>query len=123
MHGARRGAQGGAIVNVARIHAVETTPNVAHYAAARAARVPLTRSTAIEGKPRGLLANVILPGAIDTPMLRGNPNVKTGVETLDERFVGRPGDVAALVADLAPDDARFVQGAEVRMDGGRLDAP
>lgn len=112
---------GGAIVNVSSIHAVETTPHVASYAAAKAALVSLTRSTAIEGKPRGIRANAILPGAIDTPMLRENPNVKSGVEKLDDRYIGRPEDVAALVAYLASDDARFVQGAEVRVDGGRLD--
>ncbi|GAB1594727.1 SDR family NAD(P)-dependent oxidoreductase [Lysobacter claricitrinus] len=112
---------GGAIVNVSSIHAVETTPQVAHYAAAKAALLSLTRSTALEGKPRGIRANVLLPGAIDTPMLRENPNVKSGVETIDERDVGKPEDVAALVAYLASDDARFVQGAEIRIDGGRLD--
>ena len=112
---------GSAIVNVASIHAVETTPQVASYAAAKAALLSLNRSTAIEGKARGIRANAILPGAVDTPMLRENPNVKSGVEKLDENFVGRPEDVAALVAYLASDDARFVQGAEIRVDGGRLD--
>lgn len=113
--------RGGAIVNVASIHAVETTPRVASYAAAKAALVSLSRSTAIEGKARGIRSNAILPGAVDTPMLRENPNVKSGVEKLDERFVGRPEDVAAVVAYLASDDARFVQGAALRVDGGRLD--
>jgi NAD(P)-dependent dehydrogenase (short-subunit alcohol dehydrogenase family) len=113
--------EGGAIVNVASIHAVETTPHVASYAAAKAALVSLSRSTAIEGKSRGIRTNAILPGAVDTPMLRENPNVKSGVEKLDERFIGRPEDIAALVAYLASDDARFVQGAEIRVDGGRLD--
>jgi NAD(P)-dependent dehydrogenase (short-subunit alcohol dehydrogenase family) len=112
---------GGAIVNVASIHAVETTPQVASYAAAKAALLSLSRSTAIEGKPRGIRANAILPGAVDTPMLRENPNVRSGVEKLDERYIGRPEDIAALVAYLASDDARFVQGAEIRADGGRLD--
>jgi NAD(P)-dependent dehydrogenase (short-subunit alcohol dehydrogenase family) len=112
---------GGAIVNVASIHAVETTPQVASYAAATAALLSLSRSTAIEGKPRGIRANAILPGAVDTPMLRENPNVRSGVEKLDERYIGRPEDIAALVAYLASDDARFVQGAEIRADGGRLD--
>lgn len=112
---------GSAIVNVASIHAVETTPHVANYAAAKAALVSLTRSTVLEGKPRGIRANVILPGAIDTPMLRENPNIKSGLETLDARDIGKPEDVAALVAYLASDDARFVQGAETRVDGGRLD--
>jgi NAD(P)-dependent dehydrogenase (short-subunit alcohol dehydrogenase family) len=83
--------------------------------------VSLSRSTAIEGKARGIRSNAILPGAIDTPMLRENPNVRSGVEKLDARFIGRPEDVAALVAYLASDDAGFVQGAAVRIDGGRLD--
>ena len=113
--------RGGAIVNVASIHAVETTPQVASYAAAKAALVSLSRSSAIEGKARGIRTNAILPGAVDTPMLRENPNVKSGIEKLDERFIGRPEDIAALVAYLASDDARFVQGAEIRVDGGRLD--
>jgi NAD(P)-dependent dehydrogenase (short-subunit alcohol dehydrogenase family) len=112
---------GGAIVNVASIHAVETTPQVASYAAAKAALLSLSRSTAIEGKPRGIRANAILPGAVDTPMLRENPNVRSGVEKLDERYIGRPEDIAALVAYLASDDARFVQGAEIRADGVRVD--
>ena len=112
---------GGAIVNVSSIHAVETTPQVAPYAAAKAALLSLTRSTSLEGRPKGMRANVVLPGAIDTPMLWENPNIKSGVERMDERDVGRPEDVAALVAYLASDDARFVQGAEVRVDGGRLD--
>src|ERR1051326_9208453 len=66
---------GGAIVNVSSIHAVETEPLVAPYAAAKAALVSLTRSAALEGKPKGIRVNVILPGAIDTPMLWNNPNV------------------------------------------------
>ena len=112
---------GGAIVNVASIHAVETSPLVAPYAAAKAAMLSLTRSSSLEGKAKGIRTNVVLPGAIDTPMLWENPNIKSGVETLDKADVGRPEDVAAAIAYLASDDARFVQGAEVRVDGGRLD--
>ena len=112
---------GGAIVNVASIHAVETSPLVAPYAAAKAAMLSLTRSSSLEGKPKGIRTNVVLPGAIDTPMLWENPNIKSGVETLDKADVGRPEDVAAAIAYLASDDAKFVQGAEMRVDGGRLD--
>ena len=111
---------GGAIVNVASIHAVETSPLVAPYAAAKAAVLSLTRSSALEGKPKGIRTNSVLPGAIDTPMLWENPNVKSGVETVDKADVGKPEDVAAVIAYLASDDAAFVQGAEVRVDGGRL---
>lgn len=111
---------GGTIVNVSSIHAVETEPLVAPYAAAKAALLSLTRSSALEGKPKGLRINAILPGAIDTPMLWNNPNVKSGVEQIDRADVGKPDDVAAVIAYLASDDAAFVQGAEVRVDGGRL---
>ena len=111
---------GGSIVNVSSIHAVETEPHVAPYAASKAALCSLTRSAAIEGKPLGIRVNAVLPGAIDTPMLWNNPNVKAGVEKIDKADVGRPEDVADAVAYLASDQAAFVQGIELRVDGGRL---
>jgi len=115
----RRG-RAGAVVNIASVHAVETTPNVAPYAAAKAGLLSLTRTTAIEGKPQGLRANAILPGAIDTPMLWSNPNLKSGAEVLDRADVGQPRDIAAAAAFLASDDAAFVTGAALNVDGGRL---
>jgi NAD(P)-dependent dehydrogenase (short-subunit alcohol dehydrogenase family) len=111
---------GGAIVNVSSIHAEETTPLVASYAAAKAALLSLTRSASLEGKPKGIRVNAILPGAVDTPMLWENPNVKSGQETINPADVGKPEDIAATIAYLASDDAAFVQGAMVRVDGGRL---
>lgn len=111
---------GGSIVNISSIHAVETSPLVAPYAAAKAALNSLTRSAALEGKPLGIRVNAVLPGAIDTSMLWDNPNVKSGAEKIDKADVGRPEDVAATVAYLASDDAAFVTGAELRVDGGRL---
>ncbi|MGZ4965467.1 MAG: SDR family NAD(P)-dependent oxidoreductase [Limisphaerales bacterium] len=112
---------GGAIVNVSSIHAIETEPQVVSYAAAKAALLSLTRSTALEGKPKGIRANAILPGAIDTPMLWDNPNVRAGIEKVDKADVGKAENVAAAIAFLASDDAAFVQGAMLRVDGGRLD--
>lgn len=111
---------GSAIVNVSSIHAVMTSPLVAAYAAAKAAVDSLTRSSAIEGQAKGIRVNSVLPGAIETPMLRENPNVKSGAEVIDAADVGRPDDVAAAIAYLASDDAAFVTGAELRVDGGRL---
>jgi NAD(P)-dependent dehydrogenase (short-subunit alcohol dehydrogenase family) len=116
----RRMKPGGAIVNVSSIHAVETTPLVTSYAAAKAALLSLTRSAAIEGKEKGIRVNAILPGAVDTPMLWENPNIKSGLETIAKSDVGRAEDVAAAIAYLASDDAAFVQGAGLHADGGRL---
>lgn len=111
---------GGAIVNIASVHAIETEPMVAPYAAAKAGLLSLTRSAALEGKPKGIRVNAILPGAIDTPMLWDNPNVRSGIEVVNKREVGEPADVADVVAFLVSDDARFVQGASLLVDGGRL---
>jgi NAD(P)-dependent dehydrogenase (short-subunit alcohol dehydrogenase family) len=112
---------GGSIVNVASIHAVETEPMVAPYAAAKAAMLSLTRSAAIEGKPKGIRVNAVLPGAIDTPMLWDNPNVKSGVEKINKEDVGQPEDIANAIYYLSSDQAKFIQGAMLRVDGGRLD--
>jgi len=111
---------GSAIVNVSSVHAIETEPMVAPYAAAKAALVSLTRSAAIEGKPKGIRVNCVLPGAIDTPMLWNNPNVKSGVEKINMADVGKPEDIAEAIAYLASGEANFIQGAMLRIDGGRL---
>jgi glucose 1-dehydrogenase len=112
---------GGAIVNISSVHAVETSPLVAPYAAAKAALVSLTRTSALEGAPKKIRVNAVLPGAIDTPMLWNNPNVKSGAEWIDKSKVGRPEDIADVIVYLASDNARFVQGASLLADGGRLD--
>lgn len=114
------GDKGGAIVNIASVHAVETSADCAPYSAAKAALLSLTRTTSIEGGARKIRANAILPGAIDTPMLWENPNVKSGAEKIDKRDVGAPEDIAAAVAFLASDDARFITGTSLAVDGGRL---
>ena len=114
------GEKGGAIVNIASVHAIETSANAAPYSAAKAGLLSLTRTTSIEGRDVKIRANAVLPGAIDTPMLWENPNVKSGAETIDKRDVGTPEDVAAAVAFLASDDARFITGTTLAVDGGRL---
>ena len=115
-----RMTNGGVIVNVSSVHAIETTPLVASYAAAKAALVSLTRSASLEGKSKRIRVNAVLPGAVDTPMLWENPNIRSGVETINLTDVGKPEDIAAAIAYLASDDAKFVDGAAMRVDGGRL---
>lgn len=112
---------GGVIVNVSSVHAIETTPMVAPYAAAKAALLSLTRSAALEGKPKGIRINAILPGAIDTPMLWENPNVKAGIEVINKEDVGKPEDIADTIVYLCSDESAFVRGAALTVDGGRLD--
>ena len=112
--------EGSSIVNVSSIHAVETTPLVCSYAAAKAAVVSLTRSAALEGNSKGIRVNTVLPGAIDTPMLWENPNIKSGLEVIKQSEVGKAEDIASAIAYLASDEAQFVQGASLRVDGGRL---
>ena len=115
----RRGRQG-IVVNVASIHAIAVQPNASVYAAAKAALVSLTRSAAVEGRASGLRANVILPGAIDTPMHWTNPNVVSGAEASNPHELGQPHDVAALTAFLASSEASFINGASITIDGARM---
>lgn len=116
----RRMRPGGCVVNIASVHARRTSPLVAPYAAAKAALVSLTRSAAIEGKPLGIRVNAILPGAIDTAMLRASPNIRSGAEVIDPADLGQPEDIAALAAFLASDAARFITGEDIVADGGRM---
>ena len=111
---------GGAIVNVSSIHAHQTSANVAPYAASKAAMGSLTRTSAIEGKPLGIRANAVLPGAIDTPMLWASPNIESGAEVISPEDIGKPEHIAAAVAFLASDEAAFITGSSLLADGGRL---
>ena len=116
----RHMTNGGEIVNIASVHAVMPTPNVAPFAVSLVVLLSLFCLFAIEGKAKHVRANAILPGAIDTPMLWENPNLKSGAEKLDPKDVGKPEHIAAATAFLASDDAAFVTGASLAVDGGRL---
>ncbi|MEG3177256.1 SDR family oxidoreductase [Sphingomonas sp. RB3P16] len=119
-HALREMKTGGCVINIASVHARRTTPLVAPYAAAKAALVSLTRSAAIEGKPLGIRVNAILPGAIDTPMLRESPAIKSGAEVVHADDIGQPEDIAALACFLASAAAGFITGEDVVADGGRM---
>jgi glucose 1-dehydrogenase len=110
--------QAGSIVNVTSIHSARTTPLVAAYAASKGGLDAFTRALAQEVKGRDVRVNAVAPGSVDTPMLWSNPNVGNGDE-VKEHPVGDPAEIAAVVAFLASDDAAFVNGATIMVDGGR----
>lgn len=113
-------ASGGAIVNISSVHALSTSAGVVPYAASKGGLEAFTRGLAVELKPRGIRVNAVRLGAIDTPMLWGNPNVKSGAEQIDKTKVGTPANAAAAILFLAASDAAFVTGAVLEVDGGRL---
>jgi NAD(P)-dependent dehydrogenase (short-subunit alcohol dehydrogenase family) len=109
-----------AIVNVSSVHAHQTEADVSPYAASKGGLEAFTRVLAIEMEDRKIRVNCVAPGAVNTPMLWNNPNVKSGVEKI-HGAVGQPQDLAAAIAFLASEEARFVTGTVLVVDGGRLD--
>jgi glucose 1-dehydrogenase len=112
--------QHGAIVNISSVHAHESEAGVAPYAASKGALEAFTRVLSMELEKSKTRVNCVAPGAVNTPMLWNNPNVKSGKEKI-KGAVGEPGDIAAAVAFLASDEARFITGTTLIVDGGRLD--
>lgn len=112
--------EGSAIVNVSSVHAHQTTRNVVPYATSKGGMEAFTRGFAEELAERKIRINCVAPGAVDTPMLWNNPNVKSGVEHV-AGAIGKPEDIAAAICFLASAEARFITGTTLIADGGRLD--
>jgi glucose 1-dehydrogenase len=112
--------RGSAIVNVSSVHAVATGPLVSAYAASKGGLEAFTRALAAEWDGEGIRVNAVRVGSVDTPMLWGNPNVKSGAEEVAGVGLGRPAEVAAVILFLASDEASFVSCAVLDVDGGRL---
>ena len=119
-YGAPHMPSGSAIVNISSVHAHQTTPNVVPYAASKGAIEAFTRGFSIEMLSKGIRVNSVAPGAVDTPMLWNNPNVKSGAEKI-EGAIGKPEDLANAICFIASDDAKFINGTTLVVDGGRLD--
>jgi len=119
----------GAIVNVSSVHAIATNPGLAAYATSKGALVSMTRAVALELAPLGIRVNAILPGAVDTPMLRdrlaldadGSPDAALA-ELAAGIPIGRiagPDEIARLIVLLADSErSSFLTGQVWVADGG-----
>jgi NAD(P)-dependent dehydrogenase (short-subunit alcohol dehydrogenase family) len=124
-------AGGGAIVNVSSVHAIQTSANIAAYAASKGGLLALTRAMAIEFAPDNIRVNAILPGAVDTPMLRaglgrghaGEGDIYQRLDNLARKTVngrvGQPQEIARAIYFLADSDqSSFMTGQALVVDGG-----
>ncbi len=122
---------GSAIVNVSSVHAVATSANISAYAASKGGLLALTRAMAIEFAGANIRVNAILPGAVDTPMLRAGMNRgHVGGDTIHERLenlarktvngrVGQPAEIAHAIYFLADNtQSSFMTGQAMIVDGG-----
>jgi NAD(P)-dependent dehydrogenase (short-subunit alcohol dehydrogenase family) len=112
----------GRIVNVASIASVDGHYRGAHYAASKAALIGLTRSIALEYAESGITANAVLPGCIATPNVLQAP-----AEVLDDSCKWIPAgrfaeidEIAAMITFLATEEASYVNGASIPVDGGSM---
>jgi NAD(P)-dependent dehydrogenase (short-subunit alcohol dehydrogenase family) len=119
MHAAGRG---GAIVNTSSWTAHGAMPGIAAYAASKGALDALMRTVALEAAPHGIRINNVSPGVIATPMSRSALGTDEAMQPLawhtPLQRIGEPDDVADAVTWLLSDDARFVTGQSLLVDGG-----
>jgi 3-oxoacyl-[acyl-carrier protein] reductase len=119
----RRG--GGVILNTVSVAAIRPRPNLAAYNASKGAALVLSKSLAIELAPDRIRVNAVCPGPGDTPMLAtfvGGESEAHRAAFLQSIPLGRlcaPGDVASTMVFLASDEASFITGAVIEVDGGR----
>ena len=116
----------GRIVNVSSSSAQSGQPFMTHYVAAKSAVNGLTKALALELGPSGITVNAVPPGFIDTPMLRRSEErqllggtVEEHIQRTPVRRVGRPEDIAATCAFLVSEEAGYITGQLIGVNGGR----
>jgi NAD(P)-dependent dehydrogenase (short-subunit alcohol dehydrogenase family) len=116
----------GRIVNISSSSTHSGQPFMAHYVAAKSAVNGLTKSLALEYGPSGITVNAVPPGFVDTPMLRSAESrhllggtVEDHINRTPVRRVGRPEDIAAACAFFVSDEASYITGQILGVNGGR----
>ena len=117
------GAKGGSIVNISSICGTLGTPFMSGYSAAKAAIINFSRAAAAEGAAAGIRVNVVIPAVVETPatagMLADEASRKNTEKLIPMGRVGQSGELANAVLFLASDEASYVTGAALPVDGGR----
>jgi NAD(P)-dependent dehydrogenase (short-subunit alcohol dehydrogenase family) len=121
-------AAGGAVVNVASVHAQATSRSISAYAASKGGLMAFTRAAALELAPHGVRVNAVVPGAVDTPALRDGFARRADAEaslvaSTPLGRIGRPEEIAEAIAFLIDNDrSGFMTGQSLTIDGGALAA-
>lgn len=110
------GRKFGRIINLSSISGVRGNRGQVNYSAAKAGIIGATKALAIELAKRRITVNAVAPGLIDTEMITKVPSFV--VDQIPMRRIGKPEEVAALVGFLASDDASYITGQVIRIDGG-----
>jgi 3-oxoacyl-[acyl-carrier protein] reductase len=110
----------GRIISISSIVGIIGNPGQANYASAKAGIIGLTKTIAKEVGSRGITANAIAPGFIDTPMTQAlsEEQRKALLNSIPLGSLGTPRDIAETVAFLASDEARYITGQVITVDGG-----
>ena len=116
-------ARGGSIINVSSICGLLGTAHMAGYSAAKAAIINFSRAAAAEGAAEGIRVNVVIPAVVETPATAGmlsDEAARKGTEKLIPMGrVGQPEELANAILFLASDEASYITGAALPVDGGR----
>jgi NAD(P)-dependent dehydrogenase (short-subunit alcohol dehydrogenase family) len=110
----------GRIIVVASAAAQLGLPGQVAYTAAKAGLLGMVKTLAVEGVGHGITANAVLPGLIATPKVLGMPELilERAIAALPMRRLAEPDEVASLVSYLASEDAAYITGQDIRVDGG-----
>jgi 2-hydroxycyclohexanecarboxyl-CoA dehydrogenase len=113
-------AEWGRIINITSSSTQTGAPFMAHYVASKGGLLGMTKSLALEFAAKNITVNMVPPGFIDTPMLRGSPvDVDAFAATTPLKRPGKPEDIAAACAYLASEEAGYVTGQTISTNGGR----